>query len=98
MIVSMFALSFCTPDNFNDLWIKISNSVANEKYFLGNFLGKNDDWNAKTDMTFFSLTDIENLFKNFEIIYISEKEYDKSTAMGKMKHWDIIEIIAKHKK
>lgn len=98
LVLSLFSLPFCRPNEFNNLWKKISNSVSDGKYFLGNFFGKNDEWNFRKDMTFLSLKDIENLFKDFEIINISEKEYDKPTAMGKMKHWDIIEVLAVYKK
>lgn len=49
-------------------------------------------------MTFMSLQEVKNLFENFEIINISEKEYDKPTAIGKMKHWDVIEVFAIYKK
>lgn len=45
-----------------------------------------------------SLEEVKNLFKDFEVITISEKEYDKPTAMGKMKHWDVIEVCAYTKK
>lgn len=98
LILSLFSLPFCNPDKFKDLWVNICNSISDGKYFLGNFLGKNDEWIFKKNMTFMSLQEIENLFRNFEIITISEKEYDKPTAMGKMKHWDVIEVFAIHKK
>lgn len=65
---------------------------------MGNFFGKNDEWAFKKKMTFMSLEEVGKLFKNFEILTISEKEYDKPTAMGKMKHWDVIEVFAIYKK
>lgn len=49
-------------------------------------------------MTFLTLEQVKELFKDFDIINICEKEYDKQTAMGKMKHWDVIEVLAIHKK
>lgn len=37
LIVSLFALPFCNPFKFDDLWKNISQSICDEKYFLGNF-------------------------------------------------------------
>lgn len=97
LVLSLFSLPFCSPDKFYDLWENICNSISEGKYFLGNFFGKNDEWNCKKKMTFMSLEEVKKLFENFEILTISEKEYDKPTAMGKMKHWDVIEVFAMYK-
>lgn len=46
-------------------------------------------------MTFHSKEEVENLLKNFEIIKLKEIEKDTPTALGKMKHWHMFNIIAK---
>ena len=48
-------------------------------------------------MTFFSKEEVLNLFKSFEIINFGEMEKDGKTALGKEKHWHIINVIAKKK-
>lgn len=98
LVLSLFSLPFCSPNKFDELWENICNSISDGKYFLGNFFAKNDEWKFKKEMTFMSLEEVKNLFKNFEILTISEKEYDKPSAMGKMKHWDVIEVFAVYKK
>lgn len=97
LILSSFSLPFCNPLRFKDFWKNISQSISNEKYFLGNFFGVNDEWNGKKILSFFSLEQVKELFKDFNIINISETEYDKRTAMNVMKHWDVIEVLAIHK-
>ena len=98
MIVSNFAISFCNPVFFEGFWKIVSNSINKNGYFLGNFFGINDEWNGiKKGMSFFDITQIKELFEEFEIIEIKEKIYDKKTGMGVLKHWDVIEVFARKK-
>ena len=48
-------------------------------------------------MIFFTKDEVEKLFDDFEMIYFEEKEYDKLTAMGKMKHWHVFEVVGRKK-
>jgi hypothetical protein len=65
---------------------------------IGNFFGFNDEWNTcNTKLIFYTKEQVLELFKEFDISYINEIEYDKNTAMGKMKHWHVIEVVAKYK-
>ena len=65
---------------------------------MGNFFGLNDSWaNTKKQMVFLSKEQVLNLFKDFEIIYFDEVQKDGYTAIGKMKHWEIYNVIAKKK-
>ena len=49
-------------------------------------------------MVFLSKQQVLDLFKeSFEIIHFYEIEKDGKTALGKMKHWHIYNIIAKKK-
>ena len=68
-------------------------------YFVGNFLGLNDSWiNLKPSMTFLSKEQILDLFSNFDIISFKENEKNGKTALGKVKHWHIYDVIAKKKR
>lgn len=40
LILSLFSLLFCSLDKFYDLRANICNSISDEKYFLGDFLGQ----------------------------------------------------------
>ena len=46
-------------------------------------------------MSFFSKKEVEQLFKNFEIMKFDEIEVDGSTALRKQKHWHFFDVIAK---
>ena len=49
-------------------------------------------------MTFLSKEEVKELFKDFEIIQFNEIEKDGLTGMGKKKHWNIIEVVARKNK
>lgn len=68
-------------------------------YFTGNFFGLNDSWTKiEKEMVFLSKEQILDLFKDFfEILHFNEFENDGKTALGKMKHWHIYNVIAKRK-
>lgn len=81
------------------MWKKIEESSCEDGYFVGNFFGEKDEWNdQKERMTFLTLEQVKNLFdKNFDIIKFEEVEKDAMTGMRKMKHWHVINVIAKKK-
>lgn len=68
-------------------------------YFVGNFFGLNDSWSKiKEQMVFLSKEEVLELFNNsFEILEFNEIEKDGITALGKMKHWHIYNVIARKK-
>lgn len=98
LLISNFAIPFCSKDKFSQMWHKICNSINKDGYFVGNLFGKNDEWNTPNDKrTFLDKEDVIALFKDFEIIEFAEKEFNKQLVLGKLKHWHIFEIVAKKK-
>ncbi|MBE5806142.1 MAG: class I SAM-dependent methyltransferase [Clostridiales bacterium] len=96
LIISNNSLSFCDKKFFHQMWLEIYSNIKTNGYFVGNFFGVNDEWNNNnTNKSFFSKDDVIKLFNNFKILDIKEIEIDKPTATGILKHWHIIEIIAK---
>ena len=63
-------------------------------------MGLNDSWvDMKENVVFLSKEQVLELFENsFEIIKFEEIEKDEKTALGKLKHWHIYEIIAKKRR
>mgnify|MGYP002857424961 CR=1 FL=1 len=94
LILANFSLFF-VKHNFEELIEKILKSINVNGFFVGNFLGKEDDWN-KTITT----VDKEKLldyFKDFEMSYFSEEKYYKNTSIEKNKFWHVYTIIAQKK-
>jgi SAM-dependent methyltransferase len=96
LLVANFSLPLCNKNYFEKLWNKITYSILQDGYFVGNFFGVNDDWKkTKENMTFLTKDETMNLFKSFEIISFKEIEKDGTTGLGKKKHWHIFNIIAR---
>jgi len=99
VVYASFSLPFCTPNNFNKLWLNIEQSVRKGGIFAGIFFGVNDDWYRTSKyITFHRKDEIEELFKGYCLKEFNEKEYD-GQCVGKQgnvvdKHWHIYEIIA----
>lgn len=98
LIVANFSLPFCNKKYFYNMWDKIVNSLRKDGYFVGNFLGLNDSWDTiKEQMIFLSKRQVKELLDKFEIIKFEEIEKDGKTALGKIKHWHIYNVIGKIK-
>ncbi len=98
LLVANFSIPFCNKDYFNKFWNEIVNCIVKNGYFVGNFFGLNDTWKeTKKHMVFLSKEQVLNLFKDFEIIEFNHIEKDSYTALNKLKHWDIYNVIAKRK-
>lgn len=94
LINSCFSLHFCNPDKFEKMMTEITSSINKKGFFVGNFLGQEDEWNGNKQETFLDKEEILNYFKNFKIMYFAEKKYTKNTVLGKTKNWHVFEIIA----
>ena len=91
LISANFSLFF-VKDNFNIFIHNMLKCVNEDGFFIGNFLGKEDDWaNSKTTIEKEALLDF---FKDFKMYYFSEEKYYKDTASGKNKFWHIYTVIA----
>ena len=94
LILANFSLFF-VEDNFDEFIEKILKNINSKGFFVGNFLGKEDDWN-KTRTTIEKEKLLE-YFKEFERYYYSEEKYYKDTANGTGKFWHVYTVIAQKK-
>ncbi|MBV6479944.1 MAG: hypothetical protein HGGPFJEG_02750 [Ignavibacteria bacterium] len=97
LVNASYSLPFCLPEHFDELWMKIENSVLSGGRFSGVFFGLNDDWSKFSDMTFLEKNKINGMFNNFTIEYFNEKDEDGETSTGEKKHWHVYSVIAKKK-
>ena len=94
-----FSLPFCDKSRFVDLWRKVEGSICCGGYFVGNFFGDRDEWaETKRKMTFLTCEEVRRLFADeFEVVKFDEVEKDAITGMGNMKHWHVINVIARRR-
>lgn len=97
-IIANYSLFFCQRQKFFELWRKIGENLIEGGIFVGTFIGPKDSWaRAKEDVFTITRQELLDLFRNFKILKLEEKEQDKKTGLGQQKHWHIYEIIARKK-
>ena len=80
-------------ENFDEFMVNLLQNVINPKgVFIGNFLGKEDEW--KETYTTVEKERLLEHFKDFNIFYFSEEKYYQDTARKKNKYWHVYTIIA----
>lgn len=95
LVLANFSMQFVN-NNFQEFIENLLNKNINSQgFFVGNFLGKEDDWN-KTRTTV-NKEDLMNYFKNYEILYFSEEKYYRDSVSIKNKYWHVYTIMAQRK-
>jgi len=95
LINSSFALPFSHPDDFPNLWQKISASLRIGGRFSGQLFGDRDTWaTTYPNMTHYPKEKVEELLQSFKVEYFEEEEHHGETAIGEQKYWHIFHIVA----
>ena len=94
LITAFFSIPFCNPNNFDELWTKIYNSIEDNGYFVGQLFGDRDTWNVVESINTFSIDKVKEYLKNYNIIKLEEIEYVRESDNKK---WHFYDIIAQKK-
>lgn len=95
LLNSSFALPFCAPDRFDDLWRRIVASLEGGGRFSGQLFGERDEWASNGELTFHTRAEVEALLTGFDLERFDEIEEDGQTALGDPKHWHLFHIVAR---
>lgn len=94
LLTAFFSIPFCNPNNFDELWTKIYNSIEDNGYFVGQLFGDRDAWNVVESINKFSIDKVKEYLKNYNIIKLEEIEYVRESDNKK---WHFYDIIAQKK-
>ena len=94
LLTAFFSIPFCNPNNFDELWTKIYNSIEDNGYFVGQLFGDRDAWNVVESINTFSIDKVKEYLKNYNIIKLEEIEYVRKSDNKK---WHFYDIIAQKK-
>ena len=94
LLTAFFSIPFCNPNNFDELWTKIYNSIEDNGYFVGQLFGDRDAWNVVESNNTFSIDKVKEYLKNYNIIKLEEIEYVRESDNKK---WHFYDIMAQKK-
>lgn len=91
-ILALFALPFCKPSEFSNLWNKLDKSLDIGGILVANLFGERD-WHLNDDrVTNHTKEEVLALLKNYEILKWKEQEYTKDIDNT---HWHYYDFVAK---
>ena len=93
LVNAQYSLPFINQEHFESVFFKIISALKDNGIFVGQFFGDRDDWTLNNEMTFHSKEQVADLLSGHEIIFFEEKENDRPTAAGNMKHWHVFDFI-----
>ena len=108
LVNSSFALPFCPPDQFGEVWGRIVASLKPGGRFCGQLFGDRDvwaspsrtsarDWGSPPGMSFHSREEVLSLLGDLDVEHLDEVDEDGTTAVGDPKHWHLFHIVARRR-
>ena len=95
LVNASFALPFCPPDRFEELWARIGDALRPGGRFCGQLFGDRDGWAGNSAITFHTRADVERLLAGYDAERLDEEEEDSTTVVGDAKHWHLFHVVAR---
>lgn len=95
LINASYALPFCEPLRFDEMWARIVATIPVGGRFAGQFFGERDDWAALGDRVHHTRPQVERLLADFTIDRLQEVENREAGVTGIVKNWHIFHVVAK---
>ena len=95
LINASFALPFCKPEAFGDVWAWITRSLRTGGRFSGQFFGDRDEWACIRPKSHRTRAEVESLLAPFDIEHVDEVVKEGDDATGKVKLHHVFHIVAK---
>lgn len=95
LLNASFALPFCVPGRFADLWTRVVESIQPGGRFAGQLFGDRDSWATLADRSHQSRAELDGMFRGFVLEELREEERDSADVEGNAKHWHVFHIVAR---
>ena len=93
LVNSSFALFFCPPDAFRDLWRRIRAVLLPGGRFAGQLLGPNDSWAARPEITVHDPAQLSAMLSGWAVERLEREQTDSVTPRGEAKRWDVWHLV-----
>ncbi|MHC4992126.1 MAG: class I SAM-dependent methyltransferase [Planctomycetota bacterium] len=97
LVNASYALPFCPPRFFDDLWAAIVDTLRPGGRFAGQLFGDQDDWAALDDRTHHTRAEAEALLRGFEIESFRTELHGPDPESAYPKRWHVFQIVARRR-
>lgn len=96
LVIANSSLFFAEPNQFDQTWQRIIESIEIGGVFAGDFMGVDDSWayGYRTSTTPLTKAKVLSLFDAFEVFRFHERDEQALTSLGKMKRWHTYSVVA----
>jgi tellurite methyltransferase len=96
LLNASYALPFCPPTRFDEVWARIRAAIVPGGRFAGQLFGDRDTWASIPTRSHQTEARVRELLAGLEVEHFEIEENDKATSMGEAKHWHIFHIVARN--
>jgi predicted TPR repeat methyltransferase len=94
LVFAQLSIPFCPPTAFDHLWAEVTGSVMPNGFFVGQFLGPDDDW-ANGECLIHSMEHVRDLLDGWRLHQLDEVRHDGvAGAHREPKFWHIVSVVA----
>jgi len=94
LVNASFALPFCPPASFPEVWRRIVESLQPGGRFCGQLFGERDDW-AGSGVVVHTRAELDELLGPFDVERLDVLDEDGTTVVGTRKHWQLYHVVAR---
>jgi SAM-dependent methyltransferase len=94
LVYAGYALPFCPPDAFDDLWSRIRSALRPGALLACDLFGDRDQWVGTPDMNFVTRDRVQGLVAGLDLRSLHEIEEEGRTFSGP-KHWHTFQVVAR---
>lgn len=95
LVNASFALPFCKPEAFMDLWVWIGRVLKPGGRFAGQLFGDRDEWRKYRPQSHWTRAEADELLRGYAVEMMDEVEKEGTDATGGQKHHHIFHIVAR---
>jgi len=96
LVNAQFSLPFIRPADFDATVARLRDAVRPDGVMCTTFFGPHDYWNRPgAELTFSTREEVEQIFRGWGILELTEVEEDGKTADGSPKHWHVFHVTAR---
>jgi hypothetical protein len=95
LLNASYALPFCAPSRFSEVWDRIRAAILPGGRFAGQLFGDRDTWATIPGRSHQTEPRVRELLSGWELEHFEVEENDKPTSMGEQKHWHLFHVVAR---